>query len=587
MKQQGFSPEGLNDPEREVFFSLCKQFNTPVSLSLWLRLKYDAKSFLEFDLKVGDYLECDSDRFAKDYLVSTLLSKWKGHDAGVDRESVALSKFVTSERVCAETNMRLRKGRSVGFDSDIESWLFQARRKIALLLGPCSLHCISEHFGWGPGATFDLSRRRAQVDRKMTTVPITVSPRAAELFRSVLGEDLHWSASILGLLPEGPFSFLPSVFLSSDSCRVTTVPKSAKTDRVIAIEPTGNLFLQKGVGGYFRRRLKRRGIDLDDQEINQRLAAQAGNLALATLDLSAASDTVSRELVYELFPLDWANLMDSLRSHKALMPDGTPVKLEKFSSMGNGFTFELESIIFWALGSCVRDDIEPEGSFSVYGDDIICPKSCAPDLIRLLALCGFSVNEEKSFVQGLFYESCGKHYFHGRDVTPVYQKEVVRPTSDVDDREAIRLHNRLVRWSIRSGIQISAQNVPFRSACKEVRSCLLPFGAEGDDGFLVPLEQLSGCTQDPSHGFWCRTIADRPRTLPGIQDAMLALRLRKDHPRQLRGNLWFDMPWDGEPSYGDVMVGVGAASAFPLKRRLSFRHRWVMPPGYCPLPIRR
>jgi hypothetical protein len=239
--------------------------------------------------------------------------------------------------------------------------MFRAKRKIASLLGPFSLHCIEPFFGWSPGATFDIKRRFAQVDKKVAANTITVSGRALELLESVVRHDLHWSCALLGRYPEGPWSFVPWAFSEVDLCRVTTVPKSSKTDRVIAIEPTGNIYLQTGVGGFFRRCLKRRGIDLDDQEINQGYAAKALELALATLDLKAASDTVSVELVYELLPPDWAFALDALRSHWALKPSGERVRLEKWSSMGNGFTFELETLIFWALSSSVLEDVHPGG----------------------------------------------------------------------------------------------------------------------------------------------------------------------------------------------------------------------------------
>lgn len=575
-------------PLSEVFFALCKESDTPVSLGLWLRYKYsEHEQLCNASIPIGDYLEKDVERFKRDYVCASVLSKYKGLDTGIDLELTALQKFAASEMKCLSTNRQLNAMRSSVLNPKLEAWIFRAKRKIAKLLGPVSLFCISPFFGWGPGATFDMSRRRAQVDRKMVTVPMTVSARALPLARSVIESDLHWSYSVLGTFPEGPWSLAPWCFEKTEACRVTTVPKSAKTDRTIAIEPTMNLFLQKGVGGYIRQCLKRRGVDLDNQEINQELAAYAYSLDLATIDLSAASDTVSKELVYELLPYDWADLLDSLRSHEALMPDGSTVILEKWSSMGNGYTFELESLIFWALASAVLEEIEPKGRVSVYGDDIIISRSAATQLIELLEFCGFSVNTDKSYIQGNFFESCGKHFFAGEDVTPCYQKELLDcPT------ENIRFHNRLIRWSERTGIPTMSQAPLYRHSPRDFQRCLLPFGVEGDDGFLVDLTFLVESSREfcENRGIRLRVVSSVPRSLPGIESALLALTLRKtasiDHPVDPYG--FNRSVMDTQPYHGNIELPpekTAWRSSLPRKTRESFfGKRWVIPPGYCPLP---
>lgn len=573
----------------EVFFALCKELDTPFTLSAWLRFKYDPKSLLEFDIPVGDYLEKDTRRFAGDYCVFSALSKWKGLNTEVDLEAVALGKFAQTEMVCKETNKRLRSERLRPTNGQMSARLFLAKQKIAKLLGPFSLHCISPFFGWGPGATYDIKRASAQVDNKMSAIPLTVGGRAKELLQSVIQQDLHWSCTLLGQYPEGEWCFMPSVFKSTDSCRVETVPKNAKTNRVIAIEPTGNLFLQKGVGGYFRRRLKRVRIDLDNQAVNQQLAAVAANTDLATLDLKAASDTVSTELVYELFPLDWAIFMDSIRSHSAVMPDGSNVKLEKFSSMGNGFTFELESIIFWALGSVVSDEHSKEGVFSVYGDDIICQKAAASDVIDTLAFVGFETNEEKSFTSGLFYESCGKHYFGGQNVTPFYQKETFR-----DLPELIRFHNRIVRWGERCDFETKSHMPILRYSPAELKHCRLPFGEEGDDGFLCSIDDYLLSTRgfNKNFGWRTRVVRSPTRSLPGIEMALLANDLRqreKDVCVPPYGGIASSLPVSGEEplssfwTHGNVEVSYYGRKPI-TESSIRYGWRWIIPAGYCPLP---
>jgi hypothetical protein len=211
--------------------------------------------------------------------------------------------------------------------------------------------------------------------------------------------------------------------------KIVTVPKNAKTDRVIAIEPGLNLWFQKGIGEMIRKRLRHWGVDLTDQRRNQLLTREGSfDSLLASVDFSSASDTISRELVRELLPPDWFQVMDACRSKFGRMNDGSMIHWEKFSSMGNGFTFELESLIFFASALAVREyeslgSSANLGTISVYGDDVVIPSSIYSSFVEFSAFLGFSVNTKKSYSSSYFRESCGAHWFNGTDVTPIYLKK--------------------------------------------------------------------------------------------------------------------------------------------------------------------
>jgi hypothetical protein len=150
---------------------------------------------------------------------------------------------------------------------------------------------------------------------------------------------------------------------------------------------------------------------------------------LVTLDLSNASNTVALMLVYHLMSEDWFNLLDLLRTSQVEYK-GVQIDLEMFSSMGNGFTFELESLIFYAIALTVAAKVGRETGFpidtskiSVFGDDIIVPKRMDRELRLTLKLFGFQVNNKKSFSQGPFRESCGVDYFLGVNIRPFYKKD--------------------------------------------------------------------------------------------------------------------------------------------------------------------
>jgi hypothetical protein len=550
----------------EVYFALCKSIDTPVSLGAWLRFKHNQLALAEMELNPENYLSTEA--FRLDYLVVSFLSKQKGLITGNDLEAEAIRKFTASEHQCKESNERIRKARLGAINPLTSAVISTAKRKISRLLGPFDWSLLDAGFGWGPGATDDIPRRRAFVDLKLCELPISVTRRALPIFRKVLEADLHWSASILGVQVEdlgGPFCFTDDVFLVTEECVIDTVPKNAKTHRVIAKEPRANGFLQKGAGTYLRRRLRRVGIDLNSQVPNQDGAFRAYSDGLATLDLKAASDSMPIELVYELLPLDWAEALNSLRSHKAKMPNGETITLQKFSSMGNGFTFELESLVFWALASSVNELCESSvDRVLVYGDDIIVSAEIADELIDALAFTGFSVNKDKTFVSGNFYESCGKHYFKGKDVTPIYQKETLD-----EEIEILRCANRLIRYAHRVGHHgqfrkelSGAWHAAYRMA-GVTRIFQIPFGTEGDDGWLLPGGYFSTRPQNENFGVRCTVMVFPPRRFPAVESALLAWTLRRGVVTE-------------SPYQGFVTSSPDTTMSSPAYRRGA---RWVMPSG--------
>jgi len=115
---------------------------------------------------------------------------------------------------------------------------------------------------------------------------------------------------------------------------------------------------------------------------------------------------------------------DSLNSFK---------ELAMFSGMGNGFTFELESIIFYALAKACEalyDRKAPDlaynigGKFiSIHGDDLVIPRHLYPLFSFICPKIGLTINAEKTCVSGRFRESCGGDYLDGTQVRPFYIKD--------------------------------------------------------------------------------------------------------------------------------------------------------------------
>jgi len=368
--------------------------------------------------------------------ISALFSKRADLELGIDKRAVAIKKFLESEALCAETNeiFRLRSDGRFSFRPSVESVLFSAQRKIASILGDLpSLSDLKLRFG--PGATTHIKKKNANPLTKLGS-PFSCSEDAIPLISDVLAEFPHWvdSKSTKG----ADVSDSCQVPLTICNGRLDFVRKSYKTDRAIVVEPMLNSMVQLGIGDYIAERLRRSGIDLRDQTRNKRLARE-GSISgdYATLDLSSASDTVASGLVMDLLPYDWFDFMSHFRSSK-IDCEGITVNQRKFSSMGNGFTFALESLIFYALAFASTPE-ELRSKVSVYGDDIIVPTVAYGLTVECLVAAGFIPNVDKSFATGPFRESCGGDYMRGIDIRPCYIKAALSP------RSLFVLHNFYVR----------------------------------------------------------------------------------------------------------------------------------------------
>jgi hypothetical protein len=220
--------------------------------------------------------------------------------------------------------------------------------------------------------------------------------------------------------------------------KVITVPKTQKTPRIIAIEPTAMQYAQQGVLEVMLQHIWNDNVISNmigflDQTINQRLAREGSKFgSLATLDLSEASDRVSNQLVRAMLQDHfWLHeAVDACRSRKADVPGHGVVRLSKFASMGSALCFPIEAMIFLIMifigiekglnTQLTKHTVKQYlGKVHVYGDDIIVPADCVPNVVETLQTFGFVVNSGKSFWTGKFRESCGKEYYDNNDVSIV------------------------------------------------------------------------------------------------------------------------------------------------------------------------
>jgi hypothetical protein len=424
-------------------------------------------------------------------LLREVYSKFDDGKPSKSKEQTTWKRFQEAEDLCRETNQVIPK--TFRFDP---FWRAVAMR-VKKTLGEFSWDESSRYFSFGPGATTRLVKTEAAAAYKYSGIPESTSGNAILASCAIRAIPI-WNTHVAQLSGVGPDNLVKVV---PGNC-VISVPKNYKTDRTIAKEPCMNIYVQKGIGHVIRNRLKRVGVDLNDQRHNQR-AAREGSITgqLATIDLSMASDTVAFELVSFLLPNDWWFALEQSRSPVGVLPSGEILKYQKFSSMGNGYTFELETLIFWCICQCVcRTNIEEMDSrILVYGDDIVCPSDKADEVLRRLWQAGFKPNPNKTFVTGPYRESCGKHYFLGCDITPFYVRKPVQFL-----HRLFLVHNNVYRWGERTGVDVSLGLTSLKGiAPAKWREPRLPDGF-GDGAFIGAVDELR--LDSHPHGWDCWQI---------------------------------------------------------------------------------
>lgn len=432
--------------------SILTDLDTPIALSVLIELRYREWDSLAVRwLDPSHYPEgiFSALKFLKDMQAVDLLRK-APLPTSFDRRLAAHAAWESAETQCYITNEYLVRSRGHSHICEegptFRKFLSEAQKRLGRWLGP--LPDVLDG-GFGPGTCVEYQASNPTVVDKIWLTP-TTTPACRDLFAWHYGNTLWGARRWEGRLGA------PGL---SRGNRLTTVPKDGKTDRPISIEPVGNLWLQLGIGRHLKRRLSLIGLPdyrpasrelfpgyevrgTDAQAVHRSFIFRCRREGYSTIDLSSASDTLALELVRELLPPDWFSLLDDCRSKMTWVPSqagGAWRHLEKFSSMGNGFTFELESLVFCVLLS-VAFGLTPGRDLWVFGDDIILPSRHFDSACSLLEKVGFTPNRRKSFKSGPFFESCGGNCHTDVDVTPLRIKgPLENPT------EIYAFHNALYR----------------------------------------------------------------------------------------------------------------------------------------------
>lgn len=398
-------------------------------------------------------------------------------DPSYDRLPATYQTWWSNEERCRKLNrkfdilMRLHKAGTFVSGTDIHrakryetvSLLQRFRAAIHYVLGDCPpLDDIAENAYYGPGSSTGVKGREVHYHRKVQN--FDTCSGSVDLASLMLCHDKAvWSE--VGMDPT--YSHLPEARegmrrVVSERLAENVVPadhlmfvhKNIAVQRSICAQPTVSGALQLGFHVDMAHRLLTRcSIDLSNQGWNQKLARLGSlhwreNNPLCTLDKSDASALISQNLVLLGLPAAWCRALMRTRTASYFTPLSMGGKVHPYymyGGMGNGTTFAIQTLLFWAGAYATSGHETPEAfveehEYAVYGDDVILRRDHAKRYMSFMHLLGLRFNKRKTFLNGPFRESCGADYYDGQRVRPA---TVDSESGTLSELELIGIHNTL------------------------------------------------------------------------------------------------------------------------------------------------
>jgi hypothetical protein len=470
-------------------------------------------------------------QFVSTSLLYDVVRKWIPEDSRA-ADLAAKEKFLASNKKCRDWSLECRdEGDALlwGEFKDSLYWFFHHRDQTPII---SSYEDILSSGRVGPGSA--LGANGNSMYAKLFASKLTVTtPMLYEMYKHYLMSLPTWSEAECFRRSEfGEFEVV-------GGSRCSFVPKTRDTSRMICVEPSLNMFIQLGFGALLEERLyKLFNISLETQPQKNRRLARLGSRdgSFSTIDLSSASDSLSLRMLQNVLP-DWVfKTLLELRSSKTTL-DGEDVPLFMISTMGNGFTFPLQTIMFSCLiraaysvsgkeildGRIVRDESgmirygPNDYNWCCFGDDLIVETAVYRNVLRLLRLIGCEVNSSKTFFEGPFRESCGTDWFYGQPARSVFIKALRSPQ---DVFVAINLLN---EWSAYTGIPLqNGVRLLFEWLNPANKQILVPNEESADAGVRVPSAYLSRLPRRNRNGtIIYRAYTAMPKQVRCVGDSLL------------------------------------------------------------------
>ncbi len=435
---------------------------------------------LEADFPIHFNSDMGSGEAARVALASSFYKKLAPSGNSVSADAAALDKFLSIN------------------ESILDSWRFEARNEPESLFwdyfcdhlnnvcgaylseSSFSLDSIREGMMTGPGAAQKADSTTFYSKMFESEMSYT-NERLIPYYRAALVETGFWCDA------ERQRNELFG-FRRVEGGKLFFAPKNAEISRTCCTEAHLNMLVQKSIGAYLESSmLNYFGISLSVQPDNNRYLARIGSKdgSFGTIDLVSASDSISVQLISQaLRPCFFKAMLFMSRSERLVLPNGSLVEPKMIATMGNGFTFPLQTVIF---ASAVRAIYQlmgfpcvcPRTQFGVFGDDIIVRREAYEFTVAMLNKLGFKVNDGKSFNSGPFRESCGHDYFLGENIRGVYVVSLETP------QHVYSAINRLNRWSAVHDIRLPKTIALLMSWTRDIR---VPPTEADDAGIHVPFK---------------------------------------------------------------------------------------------------
>jgi len=332
-----------------------------------------------------------------------------------------------------------------------------------------------------------------------------------------------------------------AIFHVTDSLRLTLVPKTFKSLRAIMPNTTIGSYQSYGLGEMIRKRLKRVGYDIKSLQMRHRSLARAASVhgLHTTADLSSASDSITVALVKRLFPPDWFEILNRSRISNVELPGGLKVESLTFCTMGIGYTFPLQTLVFLALLKAIQAyhyDRFDRRLISVYGDDMIYATRMHSLVVDYFRKVGFVINIDKTYHEGHFRESCGGDYYHGVDVRPFQPRNGSAIVGDKSYEAMLYkfTNGLLVRWHEHEiGRTLNHLVDQVKSLVYKVK--IVPGDFPDDSGLK--------CSRLGCHSFLAPADAAKPKYLGNGVYRFSFLRLAPDERKEIRHEpyLWLGL----------------------------------------------
>jgi hypothetical protein len=348
----------------------------------------------------------DASKFKRQYQLENLFKRYRFEDDVYSEQEL---QDITNAKL-VDTQMRIGMPR--------ERWTYRsflvlqrARKIIAEVLGDYDPEEHRSLCSFGKRASVGHPYSKSCLHEKLHG-QLTGSHEHVEWFNDYLQTDHHLVSAI---------SERTSVPIDGtcDSLTLTNVPKSFKALRSIMPNTLIGGFYTYGLGEVISARLRKIGLDISRLQLKHGVLARkfSKSRTHATVDMSAASDSFTYEVVNALIPRKWVKAL-KLGRITTVNVAGSSQKLVSFMTMGIGFTFPLQTLMFYSLAKATKELLGIHGLISVYGDDIIYPVEMHNQMTAIFTDLRFHLNQEKTYVNEYFRESCGSDYYYGFDVRP-------------------------------------------------------------------------------------------------------------------------------------------------------------------------